>query len=74
MAKIPITSGKVAIKALEKIGYNVVRTRGSHFRLSHKTKKPITIPGHSVLGKGLLRKILRDCDLSVEDFIVLLKK
>ncbi|MCG2690381.1 type II toxin-antitoxin system HicA family toxin, partial [Candidatus Parcubacteria bacterium] len=60
--------------ALEKIGYQVIRTRGSHFRLSHKTKKSITVPVHSVIGKGLLRKILRDIDLSPQDFINLLKR
>jgi predicted RNA binding protein YcfA (HicA-like mRNA interferase family) len=35
---------------------------------STKSKKPLTIPNHEVLGKGLLRKLLRDAELSVEEF------
>jgi hypothetical protein len=35
---------------------------------SNKSKKPLTIPNHEVLGKGLLRKLLRDAELSVEEF------
>ena len=74
MAKIPVISGKLAIKALEKIGYCVVRKKGSHFRLLHKDKWPITVPDHKTLGKGLLKKILRDSDIRVDEFIKLLKR
>jgi len=33
MAKLPVISGVEAIKAFEKIGYRVVRQKGSHVRL-----------------------------------------
>lgn len=39
---------------------------------SDKSKKPLTIPKHKVLGKGLLRKLLRDSEISVEEFNKLL--
>jgi predicted RNA binding protein YcfA (HicA-like mRNA interferase family) len=74
VAKLPLISGKKAIKAFIKIGYYIVRQRGSHIRLHHPSKKPLTIPDHKVLGRGLLRKLLRDAELSREDFIRLLKK
>lgn len=74
MPKLPLVSGKTAIKAFIKIGYRIVRQRGSHVRLHHPDKRPLTIPDHKVLGKGLLRKLLRDAELSIEDFINLLKK
>jgi len=70
--KIPQISGKEAIKAFSKDGYKVVRQKGSHVRLHHANKRPITIPDHKVLGKGLLRKILRDSELTLEDFFELL--
>ena len=73
MPKLPVISGKVAIQALLKIGYKVVRQRGSHVRLSHLNKRPLSIPNHRVLGRGLLRKLLRDAELSLEDFLKLLK-
>ena len=73
MAKLPQISGKTAIKIFCKIGYRVTRQKGSHIRLHHSDKKPLTIPNHKVLGKGLLRKLLRDSELPTEEFIKLLK-
>ncbi|HUD08494.1 MAG TPA: type II toxin-antitoxin system HicA family toxin [Candidatus Saccharimonadales bacterium] len=72
MAKIPQISGKTAVKIFSKIGYRVVRQKGSHIRLHHPDKKPLTVPDHKVLGKGLLRKLLRDSELSIEDFMKLM--
>ncbi len=60
------------IKILEKFGYEVVRQKGSHIRLIHrseKTRKPLTIPDHKIIGKGLLHKILRDAELDSIVFI-----
>ncbi len=76
MSKLPSLSGPQAIKCFEKIGYQVIRQRGSHIRLHHqfdKQNKPLTIPQHKTLGKGLLRKLLRDAEISVEEFVSLLK-
>ena len=73
MSQFPLVSGKTAIKAFEKIGYCVVWQRGSHIRMHHQIKRPITVPNHKVLGKGLLKKLLRDTELSVADFVKLLK-
>jgi predicted RNA binding protein YcfA (HicA-like mRNA interferase family) len=71
MSKLPVISGLEAVKRFEKLGYTVVRQKGSHIRMLHmsnRSKKPLTIPNHEVLGKGLLRKLLRDAELSVEEF------
>ena len=74
MSKLPLISGKTAVKLFVKIGYRIVRQRGSHIRLHHPTKRPLTIPNHKILGKGLLRKLLRDAELSADDFTKLIKK
>ena len=74
MPKLPVISARDAIKVFEQLGYKIVRQRGSHIRMHHildNTRRPLTIPNHKILGKGLLRKLLRDSDLSVEDFIKL---
>ncbi|MCD6207126.1 MAG: type II toxin-antitoxin system HicA family toxin [Methanosarcinales archaeon] len=71
MSKLPIISGENAVKCFEKLGYVVVRQKGSHIRMLHesdKGKKPLTIPKHRVLGRGLLRKLVRDAEISVEEF------
>jgi predicted RNA binding protein YcfA (HicA-like mRNA interferase family) len=71
MSKLPVISGEKAVKCFEKLGYVIARRKGSHIRMWHtsdRRKKPLTIPKHKVLGKGLLRKLLRDAEISVEEF------
>ena len=72
MAVLPILSGKELIKVLEKLGYRVVRQRGSHVRLKCASKRVVTVPNHNVIGKALLRKILRDIEINTEDFLKLM--
>jgi len=75
MSKLPLISGEQAIKCFQKIGYQIARQRGSHIRLCHSSgclKKPLTVPNHKELGRGLLRKLIRDADLSLEEFLKLL--
>ena len=72
MTHLPVFKGREIIAALSKIGYMETRQKGSHIRLQCKGKKSITIPNH-IIGRGLLRKILRDADLTLEEFQELLK-
>jgi predicted RNA binding protein YcfA (HicA-like mRNA interferase family) len=74
MARLPQVSGKKLIKILEKTGYEVVKQKSSHIRMCHLTKKSVTIPNHKTIGKGLLVKILKDTELSLEDFKSILNK
>lgn len=70
-SKLHVVSGVDAVKAFTKLGYVVVRQRGSHIRLEHATeagRKKLTIPNHKTLGRGLLRKLIRDAEVSVEEF------
>jgi predicted RNA binding protein YcfA (HicA-like mRNA interferase family) len=74
--RLPVVSGRQTIKAFERIGYRVVRQRGSHIRLRDETNPdhlPLTVPDHKALKPGLLRKLLRDADLTVDEFLALLK-
>ncbi len=73
--KLPVVSGKDAVKAFGKLEYITIRQTGSHIRMKHqsdRSKKPLTIPNHRVVGKGLLRKLLRDAEITIEDFCNLL--
>jgi predicted RNA binding protein YcfA (HicA-like mRNA interferase family) len=74
MPKIPAITGEATIKALEKVGFQSVRQKDSHVRLKHQDGRVVSVPVHSgkTLGKGLLRKILRDAELTLEEFIGLL--
>ena len=74
-AKLPTVSGRRVVRALERIGYHVVRQRGSHIRLRDEANPnhlPLTVPDHRTVKPGLLRKILRDADLTVDEFVALL--
>jgi predicted RNA binding protein YcfA (HicA-like mRNA interferase family) len=72
MSRLPILSGRAIVKALAKVGYLEVRQRGSHIRLRCPGKTSITVPNHKSVGAGLLRKVLRDAELTVEEFARLL--
>ena len=63
LPKLPVVSGKDLIKFLKKLGYEVVRQRGSHVRLRKETENGIhniTIPYHDEIAKGTLNAILND--------------
>ena len=70
MSKLPPLSWKVILRKLQTVGYIAVRQKGSHMTLksSFAGKKPITLPRHKIVGRGLLRKILRDAKIEPEDF------
>lgn len=72
MPQFPALSGEKLVRALGKIGYRVVRERGSHMRLACSGRKSVTVPDYSTISKGLVRKILRDAKLSVEELVKLL--
>jgi len=62
------------VRALEKAGFERTRQRGSHVRMRHPDGRVVTVPLHlgHVIGRGLLRKILRDSELSFDDVTKLL--
>lgn len=75
MSKLPVVSGRETVRALERVGYELVRQRGSHFRLRHPTdqnRKPVTVPDHAELKSGTLRAILRDASVTADLFRELL--
>ncbi|WP_258083581.1 type II toxin-antitoxin system HicA family toxin [Thermococcus thermotolerans] len=81
MSKLPVVSGEKLIKLLKRLGYTVVRQRGSHVRLEKRTPlgtHKITIPYHDEIAKGTLKDILNKVSLwngiPREELIEILKK
>ncbi len=74
MPPLPVLPGRELVKALQRAGFEVRRQRGSHVRLQHRDGRTVTVPVHAGqdVGRGLLRKILRDADLTVEELLALL--
>jgi len=65
----PINATKL-IKILNKQGFVLIRQSGSHARLEHPDGRKTSIPVHSGenVRVGLLRKILRDTNISRDEF------
>jgi predicted RNA binding protein YcfA (HicA-like mRNA interferase family) len=74
MSQYPSLTGNQLLKVLLKIGFLVVRIKGSHHRIEHLDGRKSTIPVHGkeTLGPGILLKILRDIDLTRDDLLNLL--
>lgn len=74
MTKLPDITGKTAINAFEKHGWNVKSRKGSHAKLT----KPgvnhfLIIPVHTrTIPKGTLSNIIKDAGLTIDEFIELL--
>jgi predicted RNA binding protein YcfA (HicA-like mRNA interferase family) len=74
MSRGPRASGSELIAALARAGFQLIRVRGSHHFLRHGDGRVTVVPLHSgeTIGPGLLRKILRDCQMHVDELIELL--
>ena len=74
MAQLPVVSGAQAVKAFERVGYEFSHQRGSHvvLRRIEPPHRHLSVPNHKELGRGLLRSLIRDAGLTVEEFVNLL--
>jgi len=67
-------AGKEVVKALEKAGFYTKRQKGSHIVLRRDNPfAQVVVPNHKSLDTGTLASILDGADLSVGDFIKLIK-
>jgi predicted RNA binding protein YcfA (HicA-like mRNA interferase family) len=69
MAKLPSITGKQLVAALSSLGFQVIRTRGSHNFMRHPDGRASVVPAHAgeTIGPGLLSRILRDCEISRDE-------
>ena len=68
--KLPSISGKEAMKAFENAGWKFIRVGSSRHYIYKKSGMVTTlsIPDHKVLDRGLLRALIRDAYMSIDDF------
>jgi predicted RNA binding protein YcfA (HicA-like mRNA interferase family) len=72
MPKLRRVSGREAIRALERLGFEQVRQRGSHVVLKKQTPEGTVgcvVPLHRELAIGTLRGILRQAGVTPEEFV-----
>ena len=73
--RLPVITAKQLISVLERLGFQPRAYRStSHRRYIHPDGRRTTVPMHpgQDIGRGLLRKILRDIELTPEEFSKLL--
>ncbi len=72
MPKLPVISAAEAIKAFERLGFTIVRQRGSHIVL-RKDSSGCVVPNHRQLKVGTLSGILKQAGVSPDEFIKALR-
>jgi predicted RNA binding protein YcfA (HicA-like mRNA interferase family) len=74
MSRLPSLTGDRIVRALAKAGFQILRQRGSHIYLKHPDGRATVVPVHKgeSVGRGLVRKIMKDTDLDQDEFLKLL--
>ena len=72
MPKLPKVSGKAVVKALEKLGFEHIRQRGSHVILKKPTSAGeigCVVPLHKQVAIGTLQGILKQAQVTPDEFM-----
>lgn len=71
MPKMPAVTAAVIIEFLRNLGFEMARQKGSHKFFRHQDGRTATVPDHSgeTLGRGLISKILKDAEVTRNDFL-----
>jgi len=72
LSKLPLLSWREIVKVLVKVGFKIVRQKGSHLILA-KNENVVPIPKHDEIKRGLLIEIIAEAGLTKEEFLKLLK-
>jgi len=74
MTKLPRLTARQIVSALQKTGFSLARQSGSHMIYKNAAGRRVTVPFHAskVLHPKVLRNILRDADLSLQQLEELL--
>lgn len=69
MSRFPAITGTHVTKALRRLGFDLIRVKGSHHFLRHPDGRCTVVPVHrgETIGRGLLAQILRDCEITREE-------
>ena len=66
-------SGKELLKVFQRLGFQLVRQRGSHAFLRHPDGRRLTVPVYDVVPINLLHWILAEAKVTRQEFLKLLK-
>ena len=67
MPKFPGLSGQDIVKALQKLGFEIVRQSGSHIVLK-RNHQGCVVPNHKEVKVGTVNGVLRQAGISAQEF------
>ncbi len=73
MPKLPLVSGTEVVRTLERLGFILLRQKGSHIIL-RRGSTGCVVPNHREIKMGTLSGILKQAGVSAEEFIETLRK
>ncbi|HEX3152511.1 MAG TPA: type II toxin-antitoxin system HicA family toxin [Gemmataceae bacterium] len=69
MAKLPVVSGRDAVRAFQALGWEVARQSSSHIILVRDGQAvTLSVPDHKEVAKGTLRNLIRSAGITVAEF------
>ncbi|MBI4567496.1 MAG: type II toxin-antitoxin system HicA family toxin [Planctomycetes bacterium] len=71
MGRLPRVSGAACVAALQRLGFAVVRRKGSHV-VMRQGARGCVVPMHREIKTGTLHGILRQAGVTVEEFAAVL--
>ena len=71
--KLPLVSGRQAVSALKRHGFEEGSRKGSQVKMKHSDGRMIVFPYHDEIDRFTLRGALRDADIEAEDSLKALK-
>ena len=70
MAVVPLRSGQAVVRVFASFGWSVSRQRGSHIIMTKEGEiVTLSIPNHKEVARGTLRSLIRNANLTVDEFI-----
>ncbi len=69
MGRLSNISGREAVNIFEIFGYVLDHQTGSHMILWHESRQILSIPNHRELAPGLLRSLIRQAGITVDEFL-----
>ncbi|MEK7202483.1 MAG: type II toxin-antitoxin system HicA family toxin [Patescibacteria group bacterium] len=75
MPSVPVLKPRQVVRAFENLGWEVARQKGSHIILVKEGQiATLSVPNHSEVARGTLRSLINRAGLTIDEFLMAIKK
>jgi predicted RNA binding protein YcfA (HicA-like mRNA interferase family) len=75
MPRLPVVSDAETVRAFTRLGWRIVRRRGSHIVLTRPgALASLSVPNHKELDRGTLHDLIREAEIAVDAFVAALRR